>query len=195
MATLGNMFNLSFGNIRGDMCRLSLDGNIAIHTSSGYKTYDVESGTCVNCDNFVFGDNNNNFFFVLPTNKVERGDIIIASGKPRCVIEIGTEGIKTFCYEDSSITTIVPERRLFLGKSYLYGKIVSLFGNGKDAASSKNLMKFMLMSQMMGGSTTMRDANTSSMNPMMLMMMMNGNMFDDMLNFSLFDEEEEKEQK
>ena len=182
-----NFLNGMFGNIRGDMCRLSIDGKVAIHTSNGYKTYDVDTGSCVNCNNFVFGDDSNNFFFLIPTNHVVKGDIIIAGGKPRCVIAEEKDGIKTFCYEDSSISTIVPEHHFFLGKTYFYGKIVSLFGNGKSDKSSKNLMKFMLMNQMLGGNKSYGNTNANGMNPMMMMFMMNGNMgsmFDDMLDFN-----------
>ena len=32
-------------------------------------------------------------------------------------------------YEDSAIDTIVPERHMFMGNAYFYGKIVSMFGN------------------------------------------------------------------
>lgn len=70
-----------FGKIANGLCRVSMDGGIAIKTSQGYKTYNVETGALVNCDNFAF-DIGSDFFFVVPTNKVRRGDIILAGGKP-----------------------------------------------------------------------------------------------------------------
>ena len=36
-----NLFNGLFGKIAPGMCRLSMSGNIAVHTSTGYKSYEV----------------------------------------------------------------------------------------------------------------------------------------------------------
>lgn len=74
--SMNSMFNNMFGKIQNGMCRLSMDGFIAIKTSSGYKTYDVKTNKLQNCDNFVF-DIGSDFFFVIPTNKVTVGDIIL----------------------------------------------------------------------------------------------------------------------
>ena len=78
-----NMFNNMFGKVRSGLCRISMDGKIAIKTTNGYKTYDVDTGSLVNCDDFAF-DVGQDFFFIIPTNKVQKGDIIIAGGKPCC---------------------------------------------------------------------------------------------------------------
>ena len=122
-----NMFNGMFGKVAPGMCRMSMNGEIAIKTSSGYKSYNVNTGVLTNCDNFAF-DIGEDWFFIIPTNKVEIGDIILAGGRPRCVIDVKDNEIKTFCYEDGTIGTIVPEHHIFLGKQYFYGKIVSMFG-------------------------------------------------------------------
>lgn len=82
-----NMFNGMFGKIGSGMCRLSMNGNIAVKTSGGYKTYSVKTGKLTNCDNFAF-DLGDDFFFVIPTNKVSSGDIILVNGKPKCVKEV-----------------------------------------------------------------------------------------------------------
>lgn len=79
--SMNSMFNNMFGKIQNGMCRLSMDGLIAIKTSSGYKTYDTKTNKLQNCDNFVF-DIGSDFFFVIPTNKVAVGDIILISGLP-----------------------------------------------------------------------------------------------------------------
>ena len=187
------MFNGMFGRVAPGMCRIGMNGEIAISTSSGYKTYNVASGTLTNCDNFAF-DIGSDWFFIIPTNKVHKGDIILASGKPRCVIDVNNNEIRAFCYEDGTISSIVPEHHMFLGKQYFYGKIVSLMGN---MANEKNgmgkIMKFMLMSEMMkGGKLT--DGN----NMLPMMMMMNGggnfNFMDNMFDFGDEDEEEEKKE-
>lgn len=177
-----NMLNGMFGKVAPGMCRVSMNGKIAIKTNSGYKSYDVETGRLTNCDHFAF-DIGEDWFFIIPTNKVERGDIILASGLPRCVIEAKENEIKAFCYEDGTIDTIVPEHHIFMGKQYFYGKIVSLMGNMmKGENGMGNMMKYMMLSEMMKGKNDM-----NSMMPMMFMMNGGGmDIFD-----GLFDTEKE----
>ena len=190
MFNMSNMMNGLFGKVANGMCRVSMNGDIAIKTSQGYKTYDVETGHLLNCDNFAF-DIGSDFFFIIPTNKVNKGDIILAGGKPRCVIEVKKNAIETFCYEDSTITTIVPEHHMFMGRTYFYGKIVSMFGNAmKSEKGMGNMMKMMLMSQMFGGSNKNTDA--TGMNQMLpMMMLMNGGM--DSMFDGMFDSDCEEE--
>ena len=69
---MNNVFNGMFGKVAPGMCRISMNGDIAIKTSNGYKTYNVGTGTLTNCDNFAF-DIGEDWFFVIPTNKVTRG--------------------------------------------------------------------------------------------------------------------------
>lgn len=189
-----NMFNGMFGKIASGMCRLSMSGKMAIKTSQGYKTYDVKTGRLTNCDSFVF-DIGEDFFFLIPTNHLVKGDVILAGGKPRCVIEVKDNEIKTFCYEDSTISTIVPEHHVFMGKTYFYGKIVSLFNFGGKDKGMKNMMKYYMMSEMFKGG----NPSTNSMSNMLPMMMfMNGSMgdmfdgLDEMFDFSEDETEEDK---
>lgn len=189
-----NMFNGMFGKIASGMCRLSMSGKMAIKTSQGYKTYDVKTGRLTNCDSFVF-DIGEDFFFLIPTNHLVKGDVILAGGKPRCVIEVKDNEIKTFCYEDSTISTIVPEHHVFMGKTYFYGKIVSLFNFGGKDKGMKNMMKYYMMSEMFKGG----NPSTNSMSNMLPMMMfMNGSMgdmfdgLDEMFDFSENETEEDK---
>lgn len=189
-----NMFNGIFGKIAPGMCRLSMSGKIAIKTTNGYKAYNVKTGRLTNCDNFAF-DIGEDFFFVIPTNKVERGDIILAGGKPRCVLEVGKNEIKTFCYEDSSISTIVPEHHMFMGKNYFYGKIISMFGDfGKDGSKGMNkMMKFMMMNEMMKGNNGGGNGGFAGMLPMMFMMNSGEGFFDGMFDMDDGVDEEDAE--
>lgn len=190
-----SMFNGMFGKVSAGMCRLSMSGKIAIKTSTGYKTYNVKTGRLTNCSNFAF-DIGEDFFFVIPTNKVSVGDIILVNGKPCAVIGIEKNAIKTFSYEDSSIREIVPEHHVFMGNTYFYGKIVSMFGNafGKKGGMN-NIFKYMMMSEMFKG----KSGDMSSMMPMMMMMGGGmGDMFDGMFDedtdvdlFNLSDEDDE----
>ena len=189
MFEASNMMNKYFGKVLPGMVRMSVNGDMAIKTSNGYKTYDVKSGTLMNCDSFVF-DIGSEFFFVIPTNKVEAGDIIFASGKPHCVIKAEDNRIEALRYEDGNVVTIIPERSVFMGKTYFYGKIVSMFGKVKDGKGMKGMMKYFMMSEMMKGGNG--NSNMGSMLPMM--MFMNGgmgDMFEGMFDFEDTDEEEE----
>lgn len=182
---MNNFMNGMFGKIAPGMCRLSMSGGIAVKTSNGYKSYNIKTGRLTNCNSFVFNIGEE-FFFLIPTNKVEVGDIILIGGKPKCVIEAEKNKLTVINYEDSTIDTVLPERHVFMGNTYFYGKIVSMFGNdlmgGKKGLNK--MMSYMMMSEMMKGSSGMGN-NTNSMLPMMLMM--NGgnmmNMFDGMFDF------------
>ena len=189
------IFNGTFGKIQNGMCRLSYTGGIAVKTNTGYRTYDVDQGKLINCTDFAL-DIGNDFFFVIPTNKVEKGDIILVDRKPRCVIETGKDSIKVVNYENSTVENILPERHVFMGNTYFYGKIVSMFGNnfakGKNGMSK--MMSYMMMSEMMKGGTNSNNG-TSAMLPFMLMNGSNGfaDMFDGMFDFD--EDEDGKENK
>lgn len=195
-----NMFNGMFGKVANGMCRLSMNGGIAVKTSNGYKTYNVEKKRLTNCDNFVFNIGEE-FFFVIPTNKVEIGDIILVAGKPKCVIKVDGETIRVINYEDSTIEDILPERHVFMGETYFYGKIVSMFGQNfmKGKKGMNKFMSYMMMSEMMKG----MNGSSSSMNNMLPFIMMGGNlgdmfgdMFDSAMDFeNLIGDNEEKEEK
>ena len=183
-----NFMNKYFGKVAGNMCRMSMNGDMAIKTSNGYKTYDVATGTLMNCDSFVF-DIGSEFFFIIPTNKVETGDVILASGKPHCVIKAEDNRIEALRYEDGSLVTIIPERHVFMGKTYFYGKIVSMFGKIKGGKGMNGMMKYAMMSEMMKGN----GGNNNSMSSMLPMMMfMNGGMGDMFEGMFDMDEEEDK---
>lgn len=182
---MNNFLNGMFGPVAADKCKLNMNGNIAIKTSDGsYKTYDASTGRLVNCDNMVF-DIGANFFYVIPTNKVAIGDIIMVGGKPKFVKEIVNDNeIKVINYDGSTIESVIPERHMFMGNTYFYGKIVSMFGQDlfKGGKGANNIMKFMMMSQMFGGG---KSTGMDAQNPVLMYMMMNqgGNMFDGMFDF------------
>ena len=186
-----NSFNGLFGKIAPGMCRLTINGNIAVKCSSGYKSYNITKGTLTNVTNFCFnvGDE---MFFVIPTNKVEIGDIILVSGKPKCVTSVDKKIITVIDYENSEVRQVVPERHVFMGSTYFYGKIVSMFGNSfKNGKGLGNIMKMMMFSQMMGGNNN----SSNGFGQMMAMSMFMGdknNPFEGMFDFN-FDEESEEE--
>lgn len=184
-----NMNDFGFGKVFGKMfspvahgyAKMGVNGQVAIRVGDTYKTYDIKKGRLVDCDNFAF--DMDGMFWVVPTFKVECGDIIMVNGKPRCVIEVKEKTIKTFSYENSTIDEIVPEHHVFMGKTYCYGKIFSPFMNiDKSDNMMTNMMQMAMMSQMFNGNSS-NSNGFMGMNPMMMMFMMNnngGNMFEDM---------------
>ena len=191
-----DLFNGMFGKVANGMCRLSMYGGIAVKTSNGYKTYNLKKKRLTNCSNFVF-DVGQEFFFVIPTNKVEPGDIILIAGKPKCVISVNNEMITVINYEDSVVEQILPERHVFMGNTYFYGKIVSMFGNdilGNGKKGMNKLMSYMMMSEMMKGMNG--SGNQNAMNSMLPFLMMSGgnmNLFDDIFNLEEEDEDDSDE--
>lgn len=184
-----NTFNGLFGKIAPGMCRLTMNGNIAVKCENGYKSYNVKKGTLTNVTNFCFnvGDE---MFFVIPTNKVEVGDIILVQGKPKCVTEVNKKIITVIDYENSEVRQVVPERHVFMGSTYFYGKIISPFGDSfKKGKGLGNVMKMMMMSQMLGGNNGGQQQGMfgGGMGQMMAMsMFMGGNSpFEGMFDFNL----------
>lgn len=178
MSVFEKMFGKGmFGPVPEGKCKLSMNGQIAINTPGGYKTYNVKTGKLTNCSNFAIdvGD----MFFIVPTNKVHKGDIIIVDGNPKCVLEEDGNNIKVFSYTDSTIDTIVKERHIFMGRQYFYGKIVSMFGNMMSSGKGMGqMMKFAMMSEMMkgngGGAFNFGNGENSMSNMLPMMMLMNG---------------------
>lgn len=195
-----NFMNGMFGKVAPGMCRLSMSGGIAVKTSSGYKSYNVKNGRLTNCDSFVF-DIGEEFFFVIPTNKVSIGDIILIGGKPKCVIEAEKNKLTVINYEDSTIDTVLPERHVFMGNTYFYGKIVSMFGdafNIKGKNGMNKMMSYMMMTEMFKGSGTGSNLANNSNSMLPMMMFMNGGMtdiFDGMFDTDTEEDEVESEEE
>ena len=192
-----DLFNGMFGKVANGMCRLSMYGGIAVKTSNGYKTYNLKKKRLTNCSNFVF-DVGQEFFFVIPTNKVEPGDIILIAGKPKCVISVNNEMITVINYEDSVVEQILPERHVFMGNTYFYGKIVSMFGNdilGNGKKGMNKLMSYVMLTEMMKGMNG--SSNQNAMNSMLPFLMMSGGnmngLFGDIFNLEEEDEDDTDE--
>ena len=177
-----NIFGSMFMKVQNGMCKLSPYG-IAVKTSSGYRTYNTKTGRLRNCDNMVF-DFGDGFFFVIPTTKAAPGDIILRNGRPVCVRAAGKNSLEVINYETSVVETILPETHVFMGNTYFYGKVVSLFGNGASICGKGNvnkMMKFMMLSSFMNGQgagiagTNGGIPQMQGMNTMLPLMFMSGN--------------------
>ena len=206
---MNTMFSGMFMKVQKGMCMLSPCG-IAVKTSAGYRSYNVKTGKLRNCDNLVFsfGDG---MFFVIPASKVKPGDIILNGGKPACVRRADKNSIEVINYETSVVETLLPERHVFMGNTWFYGKIVSLFGDGSSICgkgSVAKMMKFMMMSSLFGdagagtdagidtgistGSGALAAQNTGNMNLLLPLMLMKSGGFDDLFG-NLFEEDTDAE--
>lgn len=189
------LFNGMFGKIENGMCRLSMNGGIAVKTSTGYKSYNPKTNKLTNCHNFVFNIGEE-FFFLIPTNKVEKGDIILASGKPKCVIDVDKDTITAINYEDATVETILPERHVFMGNTYFYGKIVSMFGTNVSGKKGANqIMKYAFASEMMKGLSGNGGNGQNPYSSMLPFMMMGGDMGDVLGNIFDFTEDDGSEEE
>ena len=166
-----NMFNGVIGKIQKGCCRLSMNGKIAIKTSDGYKVYNEKTGNLTNCSNFVL-DIVDDMFMLLPTKTLKSGDIVLINGKPMYILETKAKNrVEAMDYETSTIQTVIPERHAIMGRKF-YGKIVSIMGSGFSGKGGffKNMLKFKMMSSMMGG-----DIGNNSFGNALPMMMLMGN--------------------
>ena len=185
--TMESVFNFNglFGKVGAGMCRLDMHGRTAVKTSNGYKTYDLKTKRLVNCAQFCF-DLGDEMFFVIPTSEVEVGDIILVNRTPRCVVGVKDDSITVIDYENSEIKQIVPERHVFMGNTYFYGKIVSLMGGMLDGAEGgfENILKFKMMSSMLGNGKSggMFGGGMDSLLPLMMLSGKGGDMFGNMFD-------------
>ena len=176
-----NLLKGMFGKLQSGMCRLSMTGDIAVKTTDGYKTYNIKTDRLVNCSQFTF-DGMDEMFFVIPTNSVKIGDVILVKGTPRCVTSVGKNRLTVLTYETNAIETILPERHVFMGNTYFYGKIVSMFGNfaRSGKTGTNKMMKMYMMSKMMEGFSGKPSGGSGNDmfggNGMMTMMLMNNMM-------------------
>ncbi len=154
------------GKVAPGMCRLGLNGGIAVRTSSGYRMWDMKNKRLINCDGFAV-DAGEDFFFVLPTNRVRPGDIILSGGMPVCVLSSDGDTVTAVHFETAAVQTLVPERHLFMGNTYLFGRIVSLFGAGGAGGKKRagRMMKYMMLSSMLRG----KGDGNGNMLPLILM--------------------------
>ena len=181
-----------FGKVDPGFFRYSMNGQIAVSTSNGFKTFDAKKNRLTNCNNFVFNIGEE-AFFIIPTNHVRPGDIIMAP-KPRYVLSADKGEIKTVNYETGTVETILPERHVFMGNTYFYGKVVSMYGNmfSNKKKGANKLMKMMMMSSLLGGKSSDSDNGTGNM-LMAMMMMQNGGM-SEMFDGVFDDDDEDNEE-
>lgn len=174
--SIASTFASMLGKLEPDMVRLTFNGGIAVKTKNGYKTYDVAKKKAVNMDSLVMPDMS--AFLLLPSTKVNSGDIILRDGAFYSIISVNeaTNELVGYNYESGKKETLVRETHCFLGNTYFYSKlfspILSFFGDkpgdkkeeGSEASESM-LLPLAMMSQ---------NGDMNSMLPLLLMSKMEG---------------------
>ena len=130
---------------------------------------------------------------VIPTRKLNPGDIVLINGKPMYILEVKAKNrVEAMNYEDSTIQTVIPERHAIMGRRF-YGKIVSLLGSGFGKGKGgffKNMLKLKMMGSMLGNG----DSTTAGFggNGLAMMMLMGNGSMDGI--FDGFGEDEDDEE-
>lgn len=172
LESMGDMFKGMCAPIGAGCCKLAMNGDIAVKTSNGYKTYNLKKKRLTNVGSFAF--DMFNMFWSIPTNHVEVGDILLVNkgGKkvPRFVTKVEDDVITAIDYEDNEIRQILPERHILMGKVYFYAKIFCPFKNFVGGGKSMGAMvKMAIFSQMFSGARKDSGGDFGSMFPMMMM--------------------------
>ena len=161
---------------------MTLDGRLAIKRPNGdYVAFNPLSGEIENQSEFVMGEDMlSGMVYVMPTDKIEAGDIIVSNSSYVYVTDM-TEGLTGVNLSTGVVNDIVTEKHVLFGKN-VYKKVVSMFNmvGGTDGAmnpmmmlalmgddNKENLLPLMMMSGMSG-------ADKGAMNPMMMMMLLDG---------------------
>lgn len=149
------------GKIESGKAAITFDGKVVICRKDGeYVRYNEETKQIENYMQFVLKDASR-FLFVLPTNVVTAGDVVIDKDKYFQVLSVKENGALNAVNLNSGTTTTICKETNIVGFNF-YRKVSSLFGNGFGAAPAGVAGGF------------------GAINPMMLLALGDGKM-DDML--------------
>lgn len=186
--SIASIFSNMLGQLEPDTVRMTFDGNVAVKTANGYKTYNVAKKKAINMDSLVMPDMS--AFLLLPSTKVKVGDIIMRDGAFYSIISVDdtTNELVGYNYESGKKETLVRETHCFLGNTYFYSKLVSpilsFFGNKSkskpeakkeegssdtEVAEAEDTMSMLLPLAMMS-----QNGDMNSILPMLLMSKMGG---------------------
>lgn len=145
-SVMENIFNGSFGKLRNERFKLSMNGIAVYQPSSGkYIVYNKDNNEFVDVNDLLFDIKD--ALFLLPAVEVTAGDTILHEDKAYYVIDT-RDGIKAVSYEDCTQTVLIPKSTMF-GIKY-FTKVFSMFGD--NFAATKDLFSnpMMLMALMEG---------------------------------------------
>lgn len=145
-SVMENIFNGSFGKLRNERFKLSMNGIAVYQPSSGkYIVYNKDNNEFVDVNDLLFDIKD--ALFLLPAVEVAAGDTILHEDKAYYVVDT-RDGIKAVSYEDCTQTVLIPKSTMF-GIKY-FTKVFSMFGD--NFAATKDLFSnpMMLMALMEG---------------------------------------------
>lgn len=156
--------NFDFGSCERDNVKMSMYG-IAVKNASGtWVSYDFKTDSVVDVDIFNI---TGKYLYKMPvaTKDIKVGDTIIHNRKPMFVTSVEEKATRILAIDPAAAEEkiIIPIKNMF-GFDFVT-KIVNLFGNFADSASTEspfgNMLPLMLMSD---------DKNSDNMLPMLFMM-------------------------
>jgi hypothetical protein len=189
-----NFNSLMPQKISGGLIAMAMNGKFAVKTANGnYVSYNEATKQIEDYMDFVFGEDKiQDFCFLMPVDMkaLKTGDIVATDAGFGFITDVNNETGDITCVNASGATkaNLVPVKNVFTN-TVMVKKLITLFdnsnaqsggfnpmmfllmGKNKDGKDSKvgndDMMKMMLMSQMMGGAN-----QTNGINPMMFAMMM-----------------------
>ncbi len=185
-SVMENIFNGSFGKLRNNRFKLSMNGIAVYQPSSGkYIVYNKSNNEFVDVNDLLFDIKD--ALFLLPAVEVSAGDTILHEDKAYYIIDT-RDGIKAVSYDDCTQTVLIPKSTMF-GIKY-FTKVFSMFGD--NFAATKDLFSnpMMIMALMEGKNSDLSQLMLFSSlskgdlgsNPMALAMLLKGDKEDNTLS-------------
>lgn len=184
LESITSTFTNMLGKLEPDMVRMTFDGNAAVKTTNGYKTYDVAKKKAVNMDSLVIPDMA--AFLLLPSTKVNSGDIILRDGTFYSIISVddSMNELVGYNYESGKKETLIRETHCFLGNTYFYSKLISPIlsffggktkpGDKKENESTGTEVSEDTMSMLLPLAMMAQNGDMNSILPMLLMSKLKG---------------------
>lgn len=169
--TMNKMFNFDFGPVSGNQFRMSPYG-LAVRTEkNGWIAYNAQANELIDVDVMNFDMDGMIYKMPVALAAIQKGDILMHSGKPVFVRGVGSDTVQVVDYANASVSSILPVKSPF-GFNF-FTKIVSLVDFQNINASNENPFGNMLPFLLMSNSNNSQDERTG-IDPMILMLMMNG---------------------
>jgi hypothetical protein len=157
-----NMFNMNmeFGTSRDKNIASTLMG-VAVKKGDSWRIYDKKKKEITDVGNMQLG---NLPIFILPTTKLNEGDLIKDAGEYYFVIKVAKESTQTLCAKTGEMKNVIPIKNV-LGFS-CYSKVIAL-SDSINMGDDFDVEKLAIMSAMCGQS----DEDGGQMNQLLPLML------------------------
>ena len=184
MDATNNRFNDNFEfGLNKDENIASTLMSVAVKCNNTWRLFDKEKKELIDVRNMRLG-----IFpiYIVPTNKLEEGDLIKDKGEYYFVIEVTDGSAQTMCAKTGEMQTIESSKNA-LGSNY-YSKVINLSGYYLDIDDDLDIEKMAIISSMMLALTEDGSQNPSeSMNQSLPLLLLkdNGSSDDEMIKLAL----------